>query len=82
MDADLWARFAEHADIHHVRRTWSRMRRYPEQKNSSMRDKSNVEDDRIRARYLPDESPLTRRSKRVLARGLRVARRLRRGAYW
>ena len=82
MDADLWARFAEHADIHHVPRPWSRMRRYPEQKNSKLRDESNVEDARIRARYLPDESTLTRRSKRVLAKGLRVARRLRRGAYW
>ncbi len=82
MDADLWARFAEHAGIHHVPRPWSQMRRYPEQKNSKMRAESNVEDDRIRARYLPDESPLTRRSKRALARGLRAARRLRRGAYW
>lgn len=82
MDADLWARFAEHAEIHHVPRAWSRMRRYAEQKNSRMRDRSNREDARIRARYLPEEPAWRRRSKRVAAKGLRVATRLRRGAYW
>jgi glycosyltransferase involved in cell wall biosynthesis len=82
MDADLWARFAEHADIHHVPRSWSRMRRYAEQKNSRLRDQSNHEDALIRARYLPEEPPWRRRSKRAFAKGIRVATRLRRGAYW
>lgn len=82
MDADLWARFAEHTEPRHVARPWSRMRRYPEQKNSRMRDLSDVEDARIRARYLPDEPAWLRRPKRTLAKGLRVSMRLARGAYW
>lgn len=82
MDADLWARFAEHTKPRHVPRRWSQMRRYPEQKNSRMRDRSDVEDARIRARYLPDEPGLVRRSKWALAKGVRVSKRLVRGAYW
>lgn len=82
MDADLWIRFAEHAALRHVPRMWSRMRRYPEQKNMRLRDKSDVEDALIRDRYLPPESPRRRLLKRVAARGLRVALRTARGAYW
>jgi glycosyltransferase involved in cell wall biosynthesis len=81
MDADLWIRFAERATLHHVPRAWSRMRYYPEQKNLRLRDKSDEEDVLIRSRYLPDESPWLRRSKRVCAKGLRVALKLARGAY-
>jgi len=82
MDADLWIRFAERATPHHVPRAWSRMRYYPEQKNLRLRDKSNEEDVLIRSRYLPDEPVWLRRSKRVCAKGLRVALKLARGAYW
>lgn len=82
MDADLWARFAEHAELRHVPRRWSRMRYYPEQKNLRLRDRSNEEDALIRNRYLPDEPPWSRRSKKMLAKGMRVALKLRRGAYW
>ena len=37
MDADLWLRFSEFTDLHHVPRQWSRMRSYPEQKNKRLR---------------------------------------------
>ncbi|MBA3701498.1 MAG: glycosyltransferase [Rubrobacteraceae bacterium] len=82
MDADLWSRFAEHTALHHVPLAWSRMRYYPEQKNRRLRTKSNQEDGLIRSRYLPDEPRWLRRLKWFLAKGLRVALKLARGAYW
>lgn len=82
MDADLWARFAERARLHHVPRPWSRMRYYPEQKNLRLRDRSNEEDAAIRARYLPDEPRWKRRSKGLAAKALRVGLKLSRSAYW
>ncbi|WP_053058009.1 glycosyltransferase family 2 protein [Rubrobacter aplysinae] len=82
MDADLWARFAEHTGLHHVPRRWSRIRFYPEQKNQRLRDRSDEEDAAIRARYLPNEPPWSQRTKKVLAKGMRVALKLRRRAYW
>ena len=81
MDADLWARFAEHTTLHHVPCAWSRMRYYPEQKNTRLRARSDEEDILIRDRYIDD--PLwQRRLKRVPAKGLRVALKLARSAYW
>ena len=82
MDADLWSRFAEHTALHHVPRAWSRMRYYPEQKNRRLRTKSDEEDGWIRSRYLPDEPRWLRRLKWFLAKSLRVALKLARGAYW
>lgn len=82
MDADLWIRFAEHTTPHHVRRVWSRMRYYPEQKNVRLRAASDEEDALMRSRYLPDEHPWLRRLKWYPAKSLRVALKLARGAYW
>jgi glycosyltransferase involved in cell wall biosynthesis len=82
MDADLWIRFAEHAELHHVSRKWSRMRYYPEQKNLRLRADSDREDALIRGRYLPEQPPWRRRAKRLTARGMRVGLKLARGAYW
>jgi glycosyltransferase involved in cell wall biosynthesis len=82
MDSDLWSRFAEHTALHHVPLAWSRMRFYPEQKNRRLRPKSDEEDVLIRSRYLPDEPRWLRRLKRFLAKGLRVALKLARRAYW
>lgn len=81
MDGDLWARFAEVTRPRHVRRVWSRMRLYPEQKNQSLRAKSDVEDARIAARYGPPPSPAGRIARRIAARGLRVAWRAATGCY-
>lgn len=41
MDADLWIRFADRTEPVHVRRIWSRMRLYPEQKNQRLRARSD-----------------------------------------
>ncbi len=81
MDGDLWARFAEHTEPHHVPRSWSRMRFYPEQKNVRLRSTSDEEDALIRSRYLPDEPWWLRRLKRFAAKGLRTTLRLARRAY-
>jgi glycosyltransferase involved in cell wall biosynthesis len=82
MDADLWIRFAERTRPLHVRRIWSRMRLYPEQKNQRLRAISNEEDEVIRKRYLPDEPIWRRRLKRVFAKGMRVGWKLVWGCYW
>jgi glycosyltransferase involved in cell wall biosynthesis len=82
MDADLWARFAEHTALHHVPRRWSSQRYYEGQKNLRMREDSDREDALIRSRYLPKESVGNHRGKRIAAKGLRVVLRLARGAYW
>jgi hypothetical protein len=58
------------------------MRYYPEQKNRRLRNKSNEEDGLIRSRYLPDEPRWLRQSKWFFAKGLRVALKVSRGAYW
>jgi hypothetical protein len=44
--------------------------------------KSDEEDGLIRSRYLPDEPRWLRRLKWFLAKGLRVALKLARRAYW
>lgn len=82
MDADMWAHFAERTTLHHVPCAWSRMRYYPEQKDLRLRAKSDEVDILTRNRYLPEEASWLRRVKRVAAKGLRVAMKLARGAYW
>lgn len=82
MDADLWIRFAERTRPVHVRRVWSRMRLYPEQKNQRLRAKSDEEDQVIRERYLGKEPFSCRRLKKAVAKGLRVGWKLVTGCYW
>ena len=80
MDADLWIRFAEHTAPVHVRRPWSRMRFYAEQKTSAMRGASLEELASIRARYI-DDSEASRRIKGIVARGMRVGLKAAAGGY-
>jgi glycosyltransferase involved in cell wall biosynthesis len=80
MDADLWARFAEVTKPVHVARPWSRMRFYPEQKNTALRPASLEEMERIRSRYtssglVPDST------LRAAARFLRVVLKVQAGGY-
>ncbi len=80
MDADLWARFAEVTKPVHVARPWSRMRYYPEQKNTALRPESLEEMERIRSRYVrPGGVP--RSTLRVAARLLRVILKIKAGGY-
>jgi glycosyltransferase involved in cell wall biosynthesis len=72
MDADLWARFAEVTKPIHVKRTWSQIRLYPEQKNQRLRQQSNQEDMRIRSRYIRQENAVTFLIKKYLAKFLRT----------
>ncbi|GAP07773.1 glycosyltransferase [Anaerolinea thermolimosa] len=81
MDADLWARFAEVCFPKHVRRIWSRMRFYPEQKNQRLREKSNEEDRIIRQRYVRRNPPTARCIKRVAAKLLRIGWKLCTGSF-
>ena len=82
MDSDLWAKFAERTRLHHVRRIFSMMRFYPEQKTQAATLEERArEDARVISRFVADESPLVRKSKRVVARAARVAWRAATGCY-
>lgn len=83
MDADLWARFARIKRPVHVRRPWSRMRFYPEQKNQRLRAQSNREDLRIRRElgYRVDRAAW-RAAMYPLAKGTRICWKLLTGCYW
>lgn len=80
MDADLWIRFADVTRPHHVRRPWSQMRFYAEQKNTAMRGASGREGSEIRRRYI---SPSRRelKIKRLAARTLRAGWKTTTGCY-
>jgi glycosyltransferase involved in cell wall biosynthesis len=81
-DADLWIRFSDVTEIHHVQRIWSRMRSYPAQKNRRLRAISDQEGRMIHARYLGQQPNWLRAGAKVFARGLRVGLKLRHGCYW
>jgi glycosyltransferase involved in cell wall biosynthesis len=81
MDADLWIRFAEVTDPRHVRRLWSRMRFYPQQKNTRLRAKSGAEGSAIRARYVSAPSRRVLRRRKATARIMRVALKALAGGY-
>ena len=82
MDADLWIRFAKRTKPIHVRRIWSKMRLYPEQKNQRLRHISDREDEVIRSRYLEAEPVVLRKVKKMMAKGFRVGWKLATGCYW
>jgi glycosyltransferase involved in cell wall biosynthesis len=82
-DADLWIRFSYLGKIRHMARQWSQMRFYPEQKNRRLREQSDREDLRIRARYFKNQTlPSTYNLRRKLAMGLRMAWKLCNGCYF
>lgn len=81
MDADLWIRFADVTKPRHVRRFWSQMRFYPDQKNTRLRSASVAEGRAIRARYLTPISRPRARARRVSARLLRVGLKAMAGGY-
>jgi glycosyltransferase involved in cell wall biosynthesis len=81
MDADLFIRFADVTRIHHVRRPWSQMRLYPEQKNQRLRLQSNLEDGVIRDRYVGSNPLWLTKGKRAAARAMRITWKLVTGCY-
>lgn len=82
MDADLFIRFAETTKPIHVRRTFSRMRSYPEQKNKKFRVQSDKEDAEIRARFVSPAPQVVRRTRWLVAKSLRVGMKVVAGAYF
>lgn len=81
MDGDLWDRFSEIANIEHVRRNWSYMRYYPEQKTRAMRVRSDTEGNAIRARHGIDVQTNLFCAKKTFAQMLRVLMKLASGCY-
>jgi glycosyltransferase involved in cell wall biosynthesis len=82
MDADLWLRFAEKTKPQHVRRVWSRMRDYPEQKNQKFRAKSEEEGTEIALRYVKRLDGTAFRARQLVAKAMRVGWKAALGAYW
>jgi len=81
MDADLWIRMADVGQIQHVRRLWSKMRFYPEQKNVRLRDRSDQEDLLIRRRYWGRDEPRFHQLKRTVAKVTRIGLKALKGCY-
>ena len=81
MDGDLWIRMSKVGRINHVRRFWSKMRYYPEQKNVRLRARSDEEDLRIRCRYWKNGVPRQYKFKRAIAYILRVGIKAMTGCY-
>ncbi|NMG19079.1 glycosyltransferase family 2 protein [Brasilonema bromeliae] len=82
MDADLWMRFSEVTDFYHVRRSWSKMRLYPEQKTQRLSVRSREEGRMIEQRYCGEEPMWSFKVKKFLATSLRVGWKLAAGNYW
>jgi glycosyltransferase involved in cell wall biosynthesis len=82
-DADLWIRFSDHGKIGHVKRQWSRMRFYLEQKNRRLREASDREEMHIRSRYFRNQTvPATYGIRRKIAMGMRMIWKLWNGCYF
>jgi len=82
MDTALIAKFLTTTTPQHVTRTWSRIRRYPEQRNQRLREQSDREDAALREHYCGKQTRMGLLAKRVLAKSLRVTLKLLRGCYW
>jgi hypothetical protein len=81
MDSDLWIRFAETTKPVHVRRPWSRMRFYGEQKTTQFGEASAAEARVIRQRYRDFGPERTVALKAHIARAMRVAWKTVTGCY-
>ena len=83
MDADMFARFVRYTRPVHVKRPWSRMRCYPEQKTQSQRKRCQMELRQIAARHgARVTNPLTRLAGFTVAKTLRWTWKLATGCYW
>lgn len=82
-DADLWMRFSDHnGKIEHVRRQWSRMRWYPEQKTQRLQHITIREDMLVRSRYWKGQvMPSTYGLRRKIALSIRIIWKLFTGCY-
>lgn len=82
MDGDLWARFSSVTTLHHVRRPWSKMRLYPEQKTQRLKERASLEGKMLRERYFGPEPDWSYQVKKKLAKGWRISWKLAYGCYW
>ena len=82
MDADLWLRFSEVAELHHVQKLWSCMRIYPEQKTYRLFERREAEKKQLRERYYGSEPNWLVASKRAVAKFQRTTLKLSSGCYW
>lgn len=81
MDADFWLRLADITELHHVRKLWSRMRRYAAIKSIRYEKEALKEHGLLLQRYYGEESSVARSSKRIIARVIRITWKLVLGCY-
>lgn len=82
MDADLFIRFADVTKMHHVRKFWSKFRIYNDQKTSRDRKLIKSEHEVICQPYFKNQSYLSGKAKRIIARVGRIGLKLISGCYW
>lgn len=82
MDADLWLRFSEVTELHHVQKLWSCMRIYPEQKTYRLFEQREAEKKQLRERYYGSEPNWLVAYKRAIAQFQRTTLKLSSGCYW
>jgi glycosyltransferase involved in cell wall biosynthesis len=81
MDFDLWSRISLIGKIGHVKKIWSRMRRYPEQISMKFRQRCDYEDCLIRVRHYGEESDAVIKMKRKAAMAWRLLWKVTTGCY-
>lgn len=81
MDADLWLRFSEVAEIFHVESPWSKMRIYPEQKTYRLLEKKEAEKKLLRERHFGPTNALGHFSRSAFAKARRIHLKLLNGCY-
>lgn len=82
MDTALIAKFLTVTTPQHVTRIWSRIRRYPEQRNQRLRAQSDRDDMALRECYCGKQTRLELLAKYALAKSMRVTLKLFNGCYW
>ncbi|MGF1512400.1 MAG: glycosyltransferase family 2 protein [Elainellaceae cyanobacterium] len=81
MDADFWIRCSAVTDIAHVRRQWSKMRLYPQQKTQRLKERAFLEENILRERYYGPETVWSYRMKKATAKSMRLTWKLTTGCY-
>jgi glycosyltransferase involved in cell wall biosynthesis len=82
MDADLWLRFADFAQLYQHPRIWSRIRMHTEQKTQRLRGRGRLEAQMLRQRYFGKHSEQMFIPKKVVAKSTQLAWKLSAGCYW
>jgi glycosyltransferase involved in cell wall biosynthesis len=82
LDLDLWIRFADVTQLHHVHKFWSKYRVHPKQKSKSNNTQLREETESIMRRYIGNEPSWSIAVKAKVAKAIRLTGQLFTGCYW